>query len=348
MSSNGFLHFAGPDHADLGQRQQRSTCFQRNVRIAPLWDNLDDRVGTARRRTSSSTARSPTRSPSAGAREWRRHRQRGELLRDPVPERHLPLRLRLRQPGPDAHGGRLRRQRLHLRAGSSYNGQGRSRRRANSLLWTPTPGLTYYDIGAYEFQGDSGDATPPYVTSVLNAPGEQRHDGAGFLERPGRLQRVAGRHQRAQPANYSLVEAGVDNAFDTGDDVRIALKPAYSFPETNLTLELLNGVLPDGDYRLTLSGSLGDLRHRGQSARRQWRRRRRRRLRPLLHHRPHFQPGSGRDRPGGDGRRGRHAGGHAVGDRCRRRPVDLHPAGCAGTRHAVPARPRHPPGHVHA
>jgi hypothetical protein len=57
------------------------------------------------------------------------------------------------------------------------------------------------------------------------------------------------------PANYQFIEAGPDEAFDTLDDVIIALNPAYSFPETNLVLELLNGVLPDGRYRLTISGT---------------------------------------------------------------------------------------------
>ena len=32
--------------------------------------------------------------------------------------------------------------------------------------------------------------------------------------------------------------------------------PRYSFPETTVTLDLPAGALPDGEYRLTLSGTL--------------------------------------------------------------------------------------------
>ena len=42
--------------------------------------------------------------------------------------------------------------------------------------------------------------------------------------------------------------------FNTPDDVVIPLTPAYSFPQTSLTLSFAN-VLPDGVYRLTLSGT---------------------------------------------------------------------------------------------
>ena len=54
-----------------------------------------------------------------------------------------------------------------------------------------------------------------------------------------------------------MLYAGADNAFGTADDTKIALKPGYSFPETNLTLQLPNGVLAEGNYRLRLSGTLG-------------------------------------------------------------------------------------------
>jgi len=53
----------------------------------------------------------------------------------------------------------------------------------------------------------------------------------------------------------ALREAGADGLFDTFDDQLITVDPAYSFQETSLALELPDGVLADGDYRLTLSGT---------------------------------------------------------------------------------------------
>ena len=40
---------------------------------------------------------------------------------------------------------------------------------ANSLSWAATPGLNYFDIGAYEFQGDSSDVAPPTGSSTGEA-----------------------------------------------------------------------------------------------------------------------------------------------------------------------------------
>jgi PKD repeat protein len=58
------------------------------------------------------------------------------------------------------------------------------------------------------------------------------------------------------PANYELIFAGADGLLDTLDDVRIGVTPAYSFPETDLSLQFNGGVLGDGLYRLRISGTL--------------------------------------------------------------------------------------------
>ena len=52
---------------------------------------------------------------------------------------------------------------------------------ANSLEWAQTPGFVYYDIGAYEFQGDSNDATPPVVTLVTNLPPDGGTGGDDYV-----------------------------------------------------------------------------------------------------------------------------------------------------------------------
>jgi hypothetical protein len=137
---------------------------------------------------------------------------------------------------------------------SGYDGQG-SLNAANSVTWMPTEGLTFYDIGALEFQGDSNDVTAPQVTSVQNLPVSGGSTDLAFasilIDFSETLEQVSANSS----ANYSLVEAGPDGLFETLDDMPVDLAPAYSFPETNLVLDLIDGVLPDGDYRLTLSGT---------------------------------------------------------------------------------------------
>ena len=136
---------------------------------------------------------------------------------------------------------------------SKYDGQS-SLGGASSVLWTPTPGLTYFDAGAYEFQGRSDDSVPPRVTGVLNLPAEGGTTALAFTSIQVSFSEALQGISATSRANYALLEAGPDHAFDTIDDVSIAVAPSYSFPETNLVLSLPNGVLPDGSYRLTLSG----------------------------------------------------------------------------------------------
>ncbi|MBW8891722.1 MAG: tandem-95 repeat protein, partial [Burkholderiales bacterium] len=136
---------------------------------------------------------------------------------------------------------------------ASYDGQA-NLASANSLLWTPTPGLVYYDIGAYEFQGSSGDTTGPKVTNISQLPANGGTTALAFsavqIDFSEALNGVSAR----SPANYELRAAGADGQFDTGDDVVVKLSPFYSFPETSLTLNF-GGVLAEGKYRLTLSGT---------------------------------------------------------------------------------------------
>ncbi|RZL32534.1 MAG: tandem-95 repeat protein, partial [Rubrivivax sp.] len=136
---------------------------------------------------------------------------------------------------------------------ASYDGQA-NLASASSLLWTPTPGLVYYDIGAYEFQGASGDTTGPKVTHISQLPANGGTTALAFsavqIDFDEALNGVSAR----SPANYELRAAGADGQFDTGDDVIAKLTPFYSFPETSLTLNF-GGVLAEGKYRLTLSGT---------------------------------------------------------------------------------------------
>ncbi len=121
--------------------------------------------------------------------------------------------------------------------------------------FAPEPGLVYYDIGAFEFQGDSGDVTPPVVVDIPQLPPQDGTTALAFTAftviTSEALELVSAR----SPANYELRGAGADDIFDTGDDVLVALTPSYSFPETDLTLSF-DAPLADGLWRLTLSGTL--------------------------------------------------------------------------------------------
>jgi len=55
--------------------------------------------------------------------------------------------------------------------------------------------------------------------------------------------------------NYALVEAGEDTVFETGDEITFDVMPAYSYGTDLVTLDFNAGILPDGFYRLTLSGT---------------------------------------------------------------------------------------------
>ncbi|NRB01548.1 MAG: cadherin-like domain-containing protein, partial [Rhodobacteraceae bacterium] len=138
---------------------------------------------------------------------------------------------------------------------SSLNGQS-DLGNANSVSWAPTPGLTFFDIGAIEFQGSSNDTTPPQVVSVSNIPANGGETALAFTSLAVEFSESLDQISANSVANYQLIEAGADGLFDTVDDVKIAVSPLYAFPETDLTLIFDDGALPEGDYRLTLSGTL--------------------------------------------------------------------------------------------
>jgi len=109
----------------------------------------------------------------------------------------------------------------------------------------------FADAGAYEFQGNSADATAPRVTGVTGlVPGSATIE-LSFSEA---LDAVSAR----SASNYRLVNAGADGLFDTADDVRITLKPVYVAGEGRVVLQLVGGTLADGNSRLAVSGGLLD------------------------------------------------------------------------------------------
>ncbi|MEM2991262.1 MAG: Ig-like domain-containing protein, partial [Halobacteria archaeon] len=248
VSTDGFLHFEGPDNR---YGDNSIDVFKRNVRIAPLWDNL---------RTSGTNEDIYIDESVSGQVTIR---WAGSLEASPYSKVNFSVTL--------FSDGRIRfdygsgntdlTPTIGLSAGnseifvlSSYNGLA-DLGGINSILWIPTPGLTYFDIGAYEFQGDSGDSIPPKVLNIPILPSSGGETALAFssiqIQFSEQLDVISARSK----ANYILIQAGPDETFDTGDDIKYILNPAYAFDSDTVTLETASGILPDGKYRLTLIGT---------------------------------------------------------------------------------------------
>uniref|UniRef100_UPI000A9B5DF0 Ig-like domain-containing protein n=1 Tax=Methylomonas koyamae TaxID=702114 RepID=UPI000A9B5DF0 len=254
INSNGFIQFGSSTNAYNGNNSNTLDGLINNVRIAPLWDNLSTSVAD--------TSRDVYVDATVANQLTVRWAAVVEGTNNPV---NFSVTLfsdgRFRfDYGPSASG-------LTPTVGvSAGNGQtyvlapydGVSDLSAvASLEWAATPGLNYYDIGAYEFLGNSNDTIAPQVVSISQLPTDGGTTSAAFSSLQIDFSEALDRISARSPANYELLAAGADNNFGTPDDTRIAVKPGYSFPETNLTLQLTDGVLAEGKYRLRLSGTLG-------------------------------------------------------------------------------------------
>ncbi len=127
---------------------------------------------------------------------------------------------------------------------------------ADSVEFPLADGFSYVDLGAYEFGGSSLDMTPP---TVLATTPTAIHDAGGtsltvsqidvtFSEPLNSIDAIA-------PANYGLRGAGDDGVFNNGDDNLYGLTPSYVPGSTLVTLAVGGGALPDGRFRLTISGT---------------------------------------------------------------------------------------------
>ena len=245
VSSKGFLQFAGPDQP-YGNTTSLSE-FERDARIAPLWDgNISTSNGIF---VDTSTTGQVT------------IRWSGVNTRDNSP---VNFSVTLFSNGTfrfDYGAGNTNLTPIvGVSAGNGYSfvlskdsGQA-SLTSADSLTWSTQPGLNYYDIGAYEFQGNSDDYTPPEVVSVSNLPTNNGTTDVAFTSIQVDFSKTLDAISARSPDNYILMEAGPDGQFDS-TAVKIPLVPTYTFPGTEVDLTIPSGVLPAGNYRLTLSGT---------------------------------------------------------------------------------------------
>ncbi len=263
-SVNGYLHFGGLDGATVSDANSLDLLL-RNVRIAPLWDNL--RTDTTQSAASGATVGNVFVDSTVADQvtvRWAATRQEtggGDVNFSVTLFANGNIRFDY------GDGNKSLTPTVGLSAGngftfvtSAYNGAD-SLENAPSVLFTRTPGLTYFDIGAYEFLGNSGDAVAPTVEAVSTLPPDNGTTALAFSSLQVTMSEALNSISAKSPANYDLRRAGGDGLFDTVDDVIIALRPAYSYPETALTLDFLTGpggtpgILSDGAYRLTLSGT---------------------------------------------------------------------------------------------
>ena len=248
VSSQGYLQFAGPD--SNGGDTPGMADFLNNVRIAPFWGEIDTAAASGDGVFVSTTSGSITFRWQASADsnggavnfsvtlnsngDFDFNYGAGNAGLDPII-------------GVSAGNGQVYVLSTASGAASLNN--------ADARVWTPQAGDTYFDIGAFEFQGNSADTTPPTVISVTPLPANNGSTGLAFTSLTVRFSEPLDLVSASSPANYSLIEADSNGQFDTTGATPIPVTPVYTLGSSTVTLQLPNGALASGLYQLTLSGT---------------------------------------------------------------------------------------------
>src|SRR5271165_1845329 len=248
ISPDGFLQFAGPD--SVSSPTNSVTGLQKDVRIAPFWANLTTYNGTT-----SLGAFADTTVAGQVTIRWA-----GLVTGTSDPVNFsvtlfqngsfrfdygvCPVNVVAPTVGVGAGNGQVY-------VLSSYNGEG-NLSGAASVLWTTTASLTS-DIGAYEYQGNSSDTTPPQVTTVSNLPPSGGTTALAFTSVQVNFTASLDQISARSPDNYILVYAP-GGVLGAPDNTQILLTPEYSYPQSSVTLQFTNGVLKDGLYELIVQG----------------------------------------------------------------------------------------------
>ncbi len=142
---------------------------------------------------------------------------------------------------------------------SSYDGQN-SLSDANSIQFALNPQGAYTDIGAYEFRGNSNDATPPSIVAITPAfVGASASSGLIVNQLSVRFSEELNFIDANAAANYELRRA-VNGIFGDQDDVIYSISPSYQFSaatllsQVDLNLGIGGQPLPAGQYRFTVRG----------------------------------------------------------------------------------------------
>ena len=130
---------------------------------------------------------------------------------------------------------------------------------ANSLGFTMVDGIV--DIGAHEFTGSSTDTDPPIVVNTSPTRIHNAEPLMTFDEFDVTFSEPLNFTDATSDTNYDLRSAGPDLAYDTFDDVEYTLLPSYTAGTHLVSIGIVGGDLPGGEYRLTIDGesSIHDL-----------------------------------------------------------------------------------------
>lgn len=124
---------------------------------------------------------------------------------------------------------------------SNHDGQS-NLTNANSIRFAFEPG--YADIGALEFAGNSNDTTPPSVTTVVPAQITSGATDESFDEITIDFNEALSAVDARSAASYRLTDRNTNAVID--------LLPTYTTGSSQVRLQLIDGDLPEGDYRLEL------------------------------------------------------------------------------------------------
>ena len=154
VSGQGFLQFAGPD----GSYYQTPSAadLEADVRIAPFWTNSYATVASV-----STTATSAT---FTWTNQYAGTSFSATLFSNGTFRFDYGAGNTGYAPVIGVGAGNGRTEVLSVDNGSA------NLNNADARLWTPSLGETDFDIGAYEFQGNSADKTPPTVVSISAIP----------------------------------------------------------------------------------------------------------------------------------------------------------------------------------
>ncbi|HEV8606351.1 MAG TPA: right-handed parallel beta-helix repeat-containing protein [Tepidisphaeraceae bacterium] len=117
----------------------------------------------------------------------------------------------------------------------------------------------FYDMGSYEFQGSSADITPPTIiglapVGIVDGVLSNAHVSSLIISFSEPLDAVSA----VSASLYSVIEAGPNGAFGNPDDVTIPISNITYTPGSTDVRVFFNSQLPDGIYRLTISGAIGN------------------------------------------------------------------------------------------
>lgn len=247
VSKNGFIHLDGPNYPANNNHDNDLSKFLTNARIAPAWDDFN---------------RNPTESdfyyddtvPNQVTVTWNGVNSADES------EVNFSVTL--------FAGGEIRfdygsgnanlTPTVGISAGdglnyilSEYDGLN-SLDSKDSISYTLRPGFA--DLGAFEFQGNSNDTSPPIIVGSSPAG---IHAGSAVLGGGDSLVLQVSEPLNEIDANasaaYALLYAGTDGIFGNLDDSLVDIVPTYRPGSTSILLTS-PAVLANGNYRLTLFG----------------------------------------------------------------------------------------------